>query len=651
MNIRDDCAQGLPTSPEPNPVGVNGQANGRPHARPKLLWAVPEPDDVEAMRECGRDACHIADVGVQFDGRDIAILAPRADGYALGNAPDDAAFYLRNGARSVKIVSPEPIVYKRDDTLRSWLRDWLPDVLEVLYEEAEPFRAPEPPPARPDSVESVDSVALPGEEIIPPLRLGMLPPAGVFPLDVLPEPCVVLARAVARAVGCDVASIAGSMLAMAGGLMGQTVHLKLRENWIVPPIIFHANVADPGQGKTWGQRYLTEGTIDEIEDELQAEFDAEKRAYRELCKADKKTEHDRPVPQQLLVDDSTIEALFIALSHNPRGLLATLDELTVLFAGLNQYKGGKGADRSHFLKIWTGSRVTINRAKNEFGEPLRIPFPHLSITGNIPPDNLHLIRGPHGNDGMLERWLYTFAEWHKKLKASERGSVPESALKSWNKLIRSLWDQQMERGSDGEHPRLVGFDRGGRVEFFSRYDAHVDEFNDESFPHSLRGAWSKLEVYAGRLALVLHGLHWAANGGGILPPVGSSVADGAWKLVDYFKGEHKRVRAALEQQGGEMPEGARLHLNWIRNHRDATAFSERDIKLSYPPSRGYTDAMMADGRTWLRERNAILLRPSTVRPEGTPGNKPSPVWGIHPDLRAQQNQQIQRNPDPEETTA
>lgn len=46
----------------------------------------------------------------------------------------------------------------------------------------------------------------------------------------------------------------------------------------------------------------------------------------------------------------------------------------------------------------------------------------------------------------------------------------------------------MEVGSDGrEHPCLLTFDKDSENEFFYRYYKHVDEFNNESFPHSLRG--------------------------------------------------------------------------------------------------------------------------------------------------------------------
>jgi hypothetical protein len=245
-----------------------------------------------------------------------------------------------------------------------------------------------------------------------------------------------------------------------------------------------------------------------------------------------------------------------------------------------------------------------------------------------------MIRGPNGNDGMPERWVYTFPGWHKKLKAAERGCVSQRAIDGWDRIVERLWNRKLDHDSKGrECPRLLIFDEAGRGEFFDRYDKHVEQFNDPSFPHSLRGAWSKLETYAGRFALVLHCLHWADSGDPDFKPIPDRIADYAWQVTDYFKGEHKRVIAALESQGLAMPEGARLHLNWIKNHPDATSFTERDISVTYAPNKGYTPAMMADGRQWLNERNAILRISSTVPEKGKPGQKPSPAWRIHPDLR------------------
>jgi hypothetical protein len=598
---------------------------------------VPEADDVKALAEQGFAAeLYRPHASWRADGLNVVVLQLPGNLYWTSQSIKTGSWCYRQGALSVRYVlaptAGNGSVCNLFHTGVWTAEGFRAEVERTPIADCVPHGWAENPNGQ--NVECVECVEVPREREWAPLRLKSLPPPAEFPIDVLPDACVELARAIARAVGCDVASIGGSMLAIAGGMIGRTVHLKLRDIWIVQPSIYHANIGEPGQGKTWALKYLIEGAIAEIEEALRADFAAEKAIYLERCKTDKKAVQVRPIPGQLLIDDSTIEALYIALSHNPRGLLSVLDELSVLFAGLNQYKGGKGADRSHFLKTWTGARVTINRTKNEFGEPLYIPFPHLSITGNIPPDNLHLIRGPHGNDGMIERWLYTFPDWHKKLKASERGSVAQSSIDDWNDIIRRLWGRRLITNNGEEHPALLVFSEPGAREFFGLYDRHVDEFNSESFPPHLRGAWSKLEIYAGRFACVLKCLEMASIKDDRLTEVSAPIAEGTWRLVDYFKSEHKRVLACLDRQGGTMPEGVRLHLAWIKNHPHATEFSERDISITYPPNKGYDAAMMLDARVWLMEKNAIMRKPSTVRDPSTPGRKPSPVWIIHPDLRS-----------------
>jgi hypothetical protein len=480
-----------------------------------------------------------------------------------------------------------------------------------------------------ESVVSVDSVVHPKEREWGEVLLGKMPPPGKFPIDIFPSCMVAVAKAIARAVGCDLASVGGTMLAIGGGIIGRTVHLRLMENWIVPPIIFHANVAEPGQGKTWANRYLT-GPLNEIEATLRAQFQQEKAEYQALLKANPKGGYSKPIPSQFLIDDATMESVFQVIANNPRGCLAVRDELPAMFDGMNQYKGGKGSDRSTWLKLWAGEPIAYNRVKNEFGEPLYIPYPHLSLTGNIPPDKLRTIVGGHGKDGMLDRFCFTYPDWQRKLKFSERTAVSSEILAGWKTLLDGLWALKLEGKEDRPHPHMIDLANDGRNEFASRYDAHVDEWNHPSFPSWLRGPWAKLETYAGRFALILHTMHQVVSRANDWSDVGVPTVDGAWKLVDYFKGEHRRILAVLQQRGESgLPDGARLILNWIRNHSGTKQFSERDIHVTYN-ARDYEPQTLVDGFRWLQGQNVIRPAIMPPRAKGTPGRKPSPEWEINP---------------------
>ena len=56
-----------------------------------------------------------------------------------------------------------------------------------------------------------------------------------------------------------------------------------------------------------------------------------------------------------VVEDATVEALYSVLEENPRGVLDIEDELSGWVRRMDQYKGGKGADRQFFLGVWSNS--------------------------------------------------------------------------------------------------------------------------------------------------------------------------------------------------------------------------------------------------------------------------------------------------------
>jgi hypothetical protein len=275
-----------------------------------------------------------------------------------------------------------------------------------------------------------------------------------------------------------------------------------------------------------------------------------------------------------------MEAVFRVLAANSRGVLVCLDELGSLILGLNQYRGGRGNDRPNLLKTWSGAPVTIDRVGNEMQEPIRIPHPQLAIMGNLPPARLAEMERKRGDDGFMDRWLFIYPDRRPKPSRAERSVVSDQTLAGWMHLARWLWQRPMERRGTRQSPRSVGFSHQGLGEFDRHYDRHVAEVNDRLFPDDLRGAWSKLEVYAGRLALVLHVLHEENGRSGHRLELNSETARDAWRLVDYFKSHARRVRAwQKDPRTFGMPHGAKLILNWLANHPEADAVSARGLTL------------------------------------------------------------------------
>jgi hypothetical protein len=198
-----------------------------------------------------------------------------------------------------------------------------------------------------------------------------------------------------------------------------------------------------------------------------------------------------------------MEAAFRVLAANPRGLIMIRDELSSLILGLNQYKGGSGNDRPNLLKTWSSKPVLIDRVLNEFGEPIRIAFPFLCIAGNLPPAMLVEIVNRKGDDGLIDRFLFVYPDRRPKLKSHQRRPVSDEAIQGWAEVARRLWNRPMDTTDGRPRPHVIYFSNDGKIEFDCLHDEHVDEVNAANFPDTLRGPWSKLEEYAGRLCLIL----------------------------------------------------------------------------------------------------------------------------------------------------
>jgi hypothetical protein len=308
-----------------------------------------------------------------------------------------------------------------------------------------------------------------------PLRLGELPPVPDFPLDVFPPDVADFVTEAAGAVGCDPGLVAGPVLATAGGLIGRSASLLLGSNWFAHAGIFQATVAQPGDGKTPAQYYAT-APVRDIAGELADGFAAEKTTYHEARRDYERSrrkkdggsdgaEPDPPTPRRVCVDDTTFEALARVLAANPRGLLLVRDELSALILGLNQYKGGGGADRPNLIRMWSTKPVTIDRVQNEFGEPIRILHPFLCITGNLPPGMLREMVNRRGDDGLLDRWLFIYPDRRPKLKSAQRRPVGNEAARRWRDFARKLWDRPMDAGNGGVCPHVIYFSNAGKAEF------------------------------------------------------------------------------------------------------------------------------------------------------------------------------------------
>lgn len=475
-----------------------------------------------------------------------------------------------------------------------------------------------------------------------PIRLGSLPAAPSFPLDVLPLPARDLAESAAESIACPVDFPATAVLAAASGLIGRSVILRVKDGYHVSAAIYLALVGSPSSGKSPSLRSAM-APLWEVSEMLRARWRDAMEAWEGKDDGER---GDEPELQRAVSTDPTTEALAPLLARNPRGLTVAPDEMTKWVMSMDQYKGGRGGDRPFYLSAWGGEPVYVDRAKH-MKEPIAVPHPYLTVVGGMTPDMLtSLSEGRGREDGFLARLLFTFPDRAPR-RYSETG-IPEDTAGAWRRMAMALWDRPMLGENGMLAPRIVCMNPDASREWAGWCRRHYAEQEADGFPQSLEGAWGKLEAYTARLALVLHLMRLAADptqSTEVAPPALplEAVVD-AGRLIDYFKAHALRVHATIDGKAQEGGDDVRALAGWVLRNGLAT-FSTRDIERNFDRFKD-DPASLADALTWMTSHNLIRRRAEpTESPK--PGRRRAPTFDVNPRLKDHPRFRLfRRNPTP-----
>jgi hypothetical protein len=375
-----------------------------------------------------------------------------------------------------------------------------------------------------------------------------------FPVDCLPGPVARFVTEHARAMQCPVDFLGVAVLTVAAAAIGGSRRLRIRPGYEEGPRLYTAIVAPPGSAKSPALRAAC-GPVYARQERLRKLFDEEMEQYEEDLNAydaakrngdDPGKKPEKPVMRHAFVQDVTTESLGLILAANPRGVLQIRDELTGWVRAMDQYRGGRGADRPCYQSAWSGEPMKVDR-KGGGGETLLVTHPYLSVLGCIPPGKLaDLDAGNDGEDGFIHRLLFSFPDPVPERRWSWDG-VDAATREGWHDTVANLYALPMGQDESGYETALViNLAPDARPLWEQWYNQHAREAESPRFPQALVGPWSKLIAYAARLALVVHLLRQAAD-----EEVGEDVdAESlrrAFRLVDYFKSHARRVYARLRQ--------------------------------------------------------------------------------------------------------
>jgi hypothetical protein len=425
------------------------------------------------------------------------------------------------------------------------------------------------------------------------IEVGKVAPDYVpFPVAVMPPALAELVSEGAAALGCDAAQIALPMVAACSAAVGNSRRIILKSSWIEPAAIWAVPVLPSGALKSpaldlaldpirKAQAKAITGWRQEME-----EYQARHDAWEDQKKNLRGPEPMPPVCARIVVSDTTVEALADRLQDAVRGLLCERDELSGWLNSFNQYKAKGGADVAHWLTMHRAGPLLMDRKTGD-QKIIHAPRAFVALTGTIQPGVFRRALTPEYLEaGLAARLLVTMPP--VKRRTWSEATVRESVKKRYAGTLAALMALPMCGAPMEPEPVDLPLTADAKRLWIDFYNAHnaAEQASDRG---DLAAAWSKLEGYAARLALILHCVR-AVNGEANAAAVDAVSMKAGIALARWFAREAERVYAMLSGDGGN-DELAELR-QYIRDHGGRiTARELRDGPRRYRPDGAARDAL------------------------------------------------------------
>jgi 5S rRNA maturation endonuclease (ribonuclease M5) len=480
--------------------------------------------DVETLRAHGITATTLRDGGGSdpakvdlsaLHGKPVVILPDndetgRKYAQAIGNA-------LYGKAQSVRIVAPDVKAEHEDVT------DWFEryggsrDALVVKAKATPAFRPKDDsddnvtdsqPQLTPDEAQYVDNDdTLPAPVDI----LGVTKPPRMD-VDLLPPAIAPYIKEQSELTGCDPGIIGVSSLVCLAACITDDIRIQPKRydpTWTESARIWGAIMGDPSTKKSPGLKHAMKG-VKRIDKEWVSESAKELARWQEQADAAKKDKTgempdpgEKPPQKRMLLEDTTVEALALAMVDNPQGLLVHQDELSAWFGSMDAYSGGgKGAskDRGHWLQAYNGGSRNIDRVLRGTSY---VPNFSACVLGGIQPGPMRDIAQRIGEDGLLQRFLVVCAE----PAALDQDRRPDmSVISGYVELSKHIASIQ---GMGSEQPIKLSEEAHREREINARKERRFVDAASSPHLKAWVGKWSGLFA---RLCLLYHVVDCASRG-------------------------------------------------------------------------------------------------------------------------------------------
>jgi hypothetical protein len=333
--------------------------------------------------------------------------------------------------------------------------------------------------------------------------------------------------------------------------IGTQLDLRPASGWIGKPIIWVGGVGGPGTSKT-PSFDISFNPLRAMQYKESCDFKEKMTGWKlreATAKRNKGEEFNEepPVKPRLFLDDFTLEALArIQIRQPDRGCLIGIDELAGLIDGANQYKGGRGDDRSKLISARGGKGLNLERASTKPEDNTDSLASSFSIAGGIQPKVLQRQMGDFDDpDGLWSRFFWCFIPLKRRVNPT-----PEDA--QCNQKLTSIISR-IFRGVRQFDPKLFLLTESA----LAQYDAFVDEQDELKMQHpngAMKVVHSKTQGQVGDIALVLHLLNAAYHFQEQPDPfVSEATMIAAIKVMRFYISQAELIQNLGAEKRGEEP--------------------------------------------------------------------------------------------------
>jgi hypothetical protein len=386
-------------------------------------------------------------------------------------------------------------------------------------------------------------------------------PNNPFPTHVFPLPIQQIITETNRTLNFPIDFIGASILYAASVAIGNTHRVEVKKGWLESPVLYLAIVAKAGTNKSHPLSFALHPIIEQDKKNYR-QYEQQRKEYEQQQTLSKKErtsntnqtnqtyaanpnqssleEPSKPVWKKILLSDFTPEALAEVHKYNQRGIGVHVDELAGWFKNFNRYN--KGSEMEFWLSVWSGKPINIDR---KTGEPVFIPLPFISVAGTIQNSILHeLAKENRSQNGFIDRMLFVIPDNLQKPYWTETELDPD-IIQDWDNILFHLMSLPIQFDeTQSPQATIMKFSPEAKQILFDWQKQNADECNKAEH-EPISGIYSKLEMYAVRLALILELLQYASQDNPKQTTIGIKATQAALTLVAYFKKSAIKVNAYI----------------------------------------------------------------------------------------------------------